>query len=378
MKYLEKKEYFKEIKKIELKYNNILKNYNSKFIQIKNLEEEKKKFFEKFYNDEIYNPQFKFYETEFDLEIPKKLKELYKQISTKNDYYGFKKLYKNKIKSKIYEFYSHYYWGDNIKSTKYVIKYRGKPNLNILLKAKYFCKNYKRNKIKFKKISIEKFKKEISEYIYNLTKEKIEFQINENLISKASIMPTENKFYLNPNNKFRDIDLKRLKIHEIGTHYLRYYNGKKTDIEILSVGTSNYIETEEGLAVFMEKMCKVQPKNQIFIYCGRVIATYYTLKKSFYDVFKILKKYGFKDKEAFAITVRAKRNISDTSKKGGFTKDYVYYSGYLKIKKYYKEKKDLEKLFIGKIKIEDLKTIKNYIKEFNPKPLTILNEINKK
>ena len=88
----------------------------------------------------------------------------------------------------------------------------------------------------------------------------------------------------------------------------------------------------------------------------------------------ILKKYGFKDKDAFTITFRAKRNLCDTSQPGGFTKDYVYFSGYYKIKDYVKG--DIEKLkdlFIGKIKLKDLKILSKFLEKNKNKIRTIFD-----
>jgi len=179
--------------------------------------------------------------------------------------------------------------------------------------------------------------------------------------SKVNIHPKSCIMKINPFVKLTSLDVKRLTAHEILVHYMRYYNGKIANVKILETGTSNYIETEEGLAVYFEELKGVLSKAQMFIYAGRVIATYYALNNSFYNVFQKLKSYGFENEEAFAITARAKRNLSDTSKKGGFTKDYVYFSGYIKIKKYAK-KNDLKDLFIGKIRIEDVKNLKKFIK----------------
>jgi len=190
--------------------------------------------------------------------------------------------------------------------------------------------------------------------------------------SKVNISPINKEIRINPNERFTTLDLKRLKVHEIGTHYMRYYNGKQYIPKILKSGASNYIETEEGLAAYMEELMDVSSKAQIYIYAGRVIGTYYALRKSFYEVFQILKKYGFKDSDAFAITYRAKRNLCDTSQKGGFTKDYVYFSGYHKVKNYAKNN-DIRDLFIGKIKIRDVKILNKFINKHKNNIKTILD-----
>ena len=157
---------------------------------------------------------------------------------------------------------------------------------------------------------------------------------------------------------------------------MRCYNGRKSGIGILAVGSANITRTEEGLAAYVEDIQGVLSKAQMYIYAGRVIAAYYAPKKSFYEVFKILKSYNFKNSDAFTITMRTKRNICDTSQKGGFSKDFVYFAGYHKVKKYCKHN-DIKDLFIGKIKTEDIKNnkgLRRYIKEHKENIVTIWDE----
>mgnify|MGYP006282283233 CR=1 FL=1 len=362
-------QYFKELKKIEKKYYNLISDFNFNFPKPLNFEEEKQKFFKSIADDKCYNPQFKYEKKEFDNERIKKLKEL--KISTKNDLYGFKRLYKQRIKTKLYEIECHKNWGKPI-STKYVKLYRGSPSRFLLSKAKNYCNNFKRETVKFKTLAPEEVSLKLQRELHRLTNTSINV-IYVDLPSKVSISPHSNILKINPHQKLTSLDVKRLKVHEIGVHYMRYHNAQKFNIRILTQGTSNYIETEEGLAVYAEEKKGHLSKAQMFIYAGRVIATYYAQKMGFYDIYQTLRSYGFREEEAFTITYRAKRNICDTSQKGGFTKDYVYFSGYLKIKKYLRHH-DIKELFIGKIKIEDIKHLKKFIKNNYEKIETIFDE----
>lgn len=350
------KKYFDEISEIEKKYYAIIKYFDLNFPKPINLEEEKLAFFTAIADDKVYNPQIKYKKKNFD---EKKIEELKKlKVSTFFDKYGIKKLYNERLKDKINEIECHKNWGKPI-STKYVIKYRGEPSRILLSKAKIFCQNYRRQIVKFKYLEPEDIAIKLKNKVHELTGDKVKSIFIE-IPSKVNIYPKSKIIKVNPHSKFTTVDLKRLISHEICVHYMRYYNGKKSGVKILETGTSNYIETEEGLAVYYEELAGVLSQAQMFIYAGRVIATYYSLYKSFYEVYQILKSEGFENEEAFAITYRAKRNLSDTSQKGGFTKDYVYFSGYLKIKEFVKHN-DLTDLFIGKIKIEDLKSLKKFI-----------------
>lgn len=227
-------------------------------------------------------------------------------------------MYKERLKAKILEIDCHKNWGKLI-STKYVRKYRGEPSRILLSRAKVFCHNYTRQKIKFKTLAPEDVSKRLKNKVKDLTGDDLNVVFVE-IPSKVNISPKQQLMKINPHVKLTSLDVKRLSAHEICVHYMRYYNASLSGIRILETGTSNYIETEEGLAVYAEEQKGVLSKAQMFVYAGRVIATYYALYMSFYDVFQKLKSYGFENEEAFAITMRAKRNLCDTSQKGDLQK----------------------------------------------------------
>lgn len=368
--------YFKDIKEFEHRFFKITSHFSFNFPKPQNLQEEKKHFFEAIKNNKEYNPQIRYTAKFFNEKYVEKLYKLKEEIQNKeffdleNDNLGIKNLYFERLKSKIFEVECHKYWGLE-QSTQYVLKYRGEPSFELLDKAKKYAQNYKRQKVKFDIISYKQVGFELKSYVKEICDDDIEINY-DSIQSKVNIAPREKKVNINFEERFTTLDLDRLKVHEIGTHYLRYVNGKNSKFRIFEVGTSNYIETEEGLAAIMEELKGVSSTAQMYIYAGRVIGAYYALRKSFYEVFKILKTYGFKDEDAFAISYRVKRNLCDTSLKGGFTKDYVYFSGYLKIKEYIQKGGDLKALFVGKIKVEDLEILKNIISVREEKLKTIL------
>ena len=362
------KKYFKELKKIESEYTKLIDEFDFSFPKITNLQREKKKFFRAISDDMVYNPQFKFEKRRYDEEKIKEFKH-FKPKNLKFDPYNFKKLYVNKLLIKYYQLECFRNWG-NEKSTKYSILYHGRPSYLLLLKAKKFCRNYRREVVKFKTLTPRIIGERLRKEVFRLTKDKIRIKYLD-LPNKMSISPSSKLIRINPNQRYTSRDLRRLKVHEIGVHYLRYYNGRKRGIDLLmSGGTKGYVETEEGLAAYVEELKGVTSQAQMYVYAGRVIAAYYATRKSFYDIFQILRSFGFKDETAFALTARVKRNVSDTSKPLGFIKDYAYFQGYYKVKKFAK-KHDLKELFIGKITIDDYKLLKKYINKHKHKIKTI-------
>ncbi len=359
--------YWREIEEIEKDYFEILNKFSFIFPKPLNLQSEKKTFFKALVDDEIYNPQLRYVKKKQNIEV---LEELNNFTFKSGNKFGFKKLYLEVIKNKILQVNYHNHWGHPLGSV-YAIKYWGLPNYFLFKKAMKFCKEFEREKVRFKRITPKVVGDDLKKEVKRLTGKNITIRYAQ-INAKVNIEAYANLIQINPDETFTSLDLKRLKVHEIGTHYMRYYNGHLLGRRILETGTKNYLETEEGLAAYMEELKGVSSKAQMFIYAGRVIASYYAPKKSFYEIFMILKKLEFRDDAAFAITFRVKRNLCDTSQKGGFTKDYVYFSGYLKVKKF-AEKNDVKDLFIGKVKIDDLKILKKYIKQNKDKIVTILD-----
>ena len=173
-----------------------------------------------------------------------------------------------------------------------------------------------------------------------LTKTGFSAELKQQMSSKASVNLTKKKLFINSNSTFNKNDLNRFKIHEIETHIYRYLNGLNQPYKILSIGTGGeYLKTEEGLAIYNETTIQNNPYQEKII-AARLYATNYALKHDFFDTFDELNKY-FNKEEAYTITQRVKRGIP-CGERGAFTKDYCYFSGYLKIKNYVEQQRELK------------------------------------
>lgn len=362
--------YFSEIEILENQISELLKDVSLSFPKPINSKFERDKFFKKLEDGEIYYPQLTFENREYPIELIPQIEKLAKQINLDSDKYGIKKLIKEKLEYNVLQIQCFSSWGSQT-SSKFAKELFGSPDDEILFQAKEFCNSFKRETVKFTRITPQRVGEELQEEVKRLTQEDLIVEITQ-LPNKVNISPFERLVKLNPNERFTTLDLKRLKVHEIGVHYMRYFNAKMlSDCKILQKGTANYIRTEEGLAVYTEELKGVLSKAQMYIYAGRVIAVHYAQKLDFYNLFMLLKEYGFKDSDAYTLCFRAKRNLSDTSQIGGYPRDYTYFDGYFKIKKFSKEN-DLKELYFGKFKLEDYETIKEFIKLKKEKIVTIL------
>ena len=192
-----------------------------------------------------------------------------------------------------------------------------------------------------------------------------EFKLNDwgvgmkKMPANAAVLVSRKRVYVKKNVMFPLSFLRRVIVHEIGTHVFRAANGEHQPYKIFKTGLPNYLMTEEGLAVNAEEMNDCLKINTLRVYAGRVLGVHLSLQTGFRQVFDELRKY-FNENLAWKITLRAKRGLIDTSKPGAYTKDYLYLKGYYEVKKFLEEKgnKGLTTLYYGRIGLEHVPLIK--------------------
>lgn len=348
------KKYLDELREIDEEYKEIMNLVNINPVNTTNGLKERKKFFKALKKGEKYNPQLNFVKRRISAKNIKRLEELKEKIQKQKDPYKIKSMYLERIEERIIKAYMINHWGTS-KSGQYLEKVMGTPSKLYLLKAILYCKLNKNFKDKTKRLTAEEVGKRLNQDVLRVMNKKIKIRYGE-FAARLKINGSKEILYLNKYAKFTEDDLRRLKIHEIGVHFLRYFNGFKTNLSIFYGGSYNYSLIEEGLAVYMEDFLTKKKISKMYTYAGRFIASYYCRKKSFYEVFKILKKYDFTNDEAYNMTYRVKRNMKDTSQKGGYVKDFIYFYGYHIVKKYLRtnKKEKLKELMCGKIKIKDV------------------------
>ncbi|EKD49309.1 MAG: ketopantoate hydroxymethyltransferase [uncultured bacterium] len=338
-------------KKIDYKkIDEIITNTNKKLPHLShlvpiNFNEERKKFFK----EKNYNPQFT-YEAPFanDLDL---LRTRLEKIKLDNSVLGkiFDKK-KSEVQKKI----------ELIQSigkedfTKKSIALHGEPSDELI---EYASGNFENKNISKKVESFLSFGETLKIIKNKLDDTGIKYKLvtaNE-LPARIKITTTEKITLINIRNdvKFKKNDLLGTLAHEIDTHLFRHENGKLQPYKIFSEGFAEYQTTEEGLAVYNKERNYKNPRK-FDTKALNVLAIKDALTESFCDVYKNLRKLGVLPKTAFGITYKTKRGLSDTSKAGAFTKNYIYLKGKLMIDEFIKNGGDLRKLYIGKIGIGDL------------------------
>ncbi len=319
-----------------------------------NLSEQKERFFEELKKRNEYNPHFSYL-----LKNP-----LYSYFSMQPTF----ETYKNELRQFLNDFGMDSLGilfekkALDLIETVELIKSIGTPNFpnnsgevfgqvskNLFKQAKEFAEQKVKNS--GKKISFEEAKKVIQNFL-SLHKLKYSIETRDEAGSMFSVNLNSKTIAINKNAKLTRAVLERLIAHEIETHIYRFENGLRQPYALLSNGTSQgTLETEEGLAVVVEKKHNIDVKPQLKNYAGRVLAISFASRNSFYKTFEKLTSY-FDDEEAFSLTVRAKRGVYKQSEPGAFTKDLLYFKGMLTVEEFLKEHK-MNELFYGRYAAED-------------------------
>ena len=330
-------------------------NLEDKFNPI-NLIEEKQKFKELYHVGSVYNPIFYYDELDNNKnKIINKLKKIYnyfEQSKTRT-----KKLYIEKIIFDISCVKNFLNRNNGKEYSDWLTSLYGIPKKDLF---------YSANKIiaKTPKVQVAKGnltpKETLNIFIKELSNRKFSewAVVLDNIPAKISINPLSRIITINKEVLFSDKEIKRLIAHEIDVHVLRNENGKLQEDKIFSYGFPNYLKTEEGLAITSEKKQGLLENNDLRRYCSRVIASYFSNKKSFSDIFHHIKENHSFD-EAFSIVLRIKRGLVDTSILGGYTKDQVYLAGYLELKE--QDVSTFKNLYCGKIGLRDIEFVNSTI-----------------
>ena len=146
--------------------------------------------------------------------------------------------------------------------------------------------------------------------------------------------------------------------HEIETHILTAENGAHQPYALFRNGCANYLDTQEGMAIFNQNRI-YSPFHEKRYYPPRnVLGLAYGLEHSFAETRKYLhEELGYTPEKALSQAITIKRGLSDTSEAGGFTKSIVYFRGLRAIEHFVKDGGDLTRLYVGKISLDDLELV---------------------
>ncbi len=200
---------------------------------------------------------------------------------------------------------------------------------------------------------------------------KAKIELSNKIISKVMVLNSKRSIQFRTDAEFRRTDLKALIEHEIGVHMLTTMNSSQEKLKIFNLGLPVNTETQEGLAILVEYLSgNISLRRLKRIALRVVIVDMMCSGADFIECFDcLIKDYQIEENEAFTIVTRIFRG-------GGFTKDYLYLSGFVKVFKLWEQHIDLSSLLVGKTSLAYQNTIEEMIgREMISKPTYVTESL---
>lgn len=207
---------------------------------------------------------------------------------------------------------------------------------------------------------VEKFKFALEDYGL-----KCKIELSNRVLSQVMVLNSQKTIRIRPDALFTEKQVNALIEHEIGVHMVTTENSSRQNLKIFNLGLPVNTETQEGLAILSEILSGNITLGRLKKLALRVIITDMMCSgASFIDCFKFLQeKHKVNSSDAFTIVTRIFRG-------GGFTKDFLYLSGLVKIMEFWKDGNDLSPLLVGKTSLPYYNLISEMIeREMVDKPM---------
>ncbi len=349
-----------DLNEVDRKLSEISKEINFySFLTPLNGEEEKDKFFSSLRKEEAYNPVFSYKERG----LGDKKSELNSMRSLLDEKKELHRLFIRKIDFVIRSL--ELLEADDTGFGDIARNLHGVPNAECLKFAKNILVETKKEAYAFPEEEVTP--DEMASILRKVLEDKgIDWKcvISGKIVPKITVSGENKTVYVNSRINYTREEVERLKVHEVEVHIYRGANGARQPYRVFAEGLADYDETEEGLAIVAEEITgslKLD-RRQMKLYAGRAFCVDLCMGGTFYETFMALREF-FPDYLAYRLTERGKRGLKDTSNKGGLTKGFHYISGFLKMREYIREGGDLKVLYVGKIGIEDVGSVRHLLSE---------------
>jgi len=176
-------------------------------------------------------------------------------------------------------------------------------------------------------------------------------ELTNSMHSRLMVRTTQQKVMVRHDSTFTPEAIRRLLIHEVGTHVFRYINGSRQPLSLMRMGLHRYLATEEGMAAYNQHIHNLLDPGAMRRYALHVVAIYYAMTHSFFETFTHLMQFTTKT-SAFNYAVRAKRGFTNTADYGSHVKDKIYLEGFLMVQAYAEQHpQDYALLMSGKVSV---------------------------
>ncbi len=193
------------------------------------------------------------------------------------------------------------------------------------------------------------------------------------VIAQVMVLNAKKTILFNPTAKFTRGQINALVEHEIGVHMVTTMNSNAQKLHLFNLGLPVNTMTQEGLAILAEYLSGNISMKRLKKLAFRVIVVDMMCHGAdFIECYNFLvNDHSLDQDDAFSVVTRIFRG-------GGFTKDYLYLSGFVKILRMWENDQDLEPLLVGKTSLEFHSVINEMIhREMVQKPIYVTNSFKK-
>lgn len=204
-----------------------------------------------------------------------------------------------------------------------------------------------------KVMGVEDVRQAVQEYAQRLEMDQeITFHFSNTFVARTSVFQRELRMRLPI--EYREHAFSGTLHHELGTHLLRTINHKQFLPQLKELNIArNYMETEEGLAM-IHQLLDLEDKR-IWLSALFYYATWYGSEHSFAELNKELAQYVSNPERRWKACLRVKRGLKDTSQPGAFSRNQLYFSGFVEVLQWLTENEyDPTLLYVGKVGLADV------------------------
>ncbi len=232
-------------------------------------------------------------------------------------------------------------------------------DLLIKSKEKVFSPNESSQELLGKALKLSEIEQLIDRYLAEKKIFGVDVVFSYHNLSRISIiMWKETRISISKHWVFREKEILSVLAHEVDTHLVRYLNGEKSDRNILKSWTWYYLKDEEGFAIYNANQHLPEWYEKDSIYKKYYLSNEWSKLdfKKLYDLISFVYPY-WSVEQKFKTVIRIKKWLIHTSTNGiwtSFLKDKIYLDWLEKIQNAISSWIEINNLYKGKIKIEDL------------------------
>ena len=208
-------------------------------------------------------------------------------------------------------------------------------------------------------LTADEVKKQVEDRLITLGLTEWKVELVTQLASRMAVSRARRTIKVLMGATFTERSLVAALLHELETHVFRAVNGLRQPVELLGLGTADYLETEEGMAVYNQEAFLTAQDEKYYHAPLSYIKVHHSLSLSFAETAEYLRRErGITDLERlFTLVFRVKRGLGDTSIPGGFTRDMIYFRGYVRVAEYLAHGGSLEALYLGKFGLKEMELV---------------------